>query len=70
MNFAPKFELMSKEFSNVQFLKVDISELPELQTKYAISSVPAFKLFKNTEVVGEVIGASAINLRNAIDKNM
>ncbi|GFE54678.1 cytosolic thioredoxin Trx1 [Babesia ovis] len=70
MNFAPKFENFAKDYSTATFVKVDISELPELQTKYAITSIPAFKLFKNGEVVGEVVGASAINLKNAIDKNL
>ncbi|EDO06320.1 putative thioredoxin-1 [Babesia bovis T2Bo] len=70
MNFAPKFENFAREYSSVTFVKVDISEFPELQTKYAITSIPAFKLFKNGDVVGEVVGASAINLKNAIDKNV
>ncbi|ORM40693.1 Thioredoxin-1 [Babesia sp. Xinjiang] len=70
MNFAPKFETMSKDYPSAVFVKVDISEIPELQTKYAITSIPAFKLFKNGEVVAEVVGASVINLKNAIEKNL
>ncbi|KAK1442776.1 glutaredoxin like protein [Babesia gibsoni] len=70
MNFAPKFEAMSKEFPNVAFVKVDISDVPELQTKYSIASIPAFKLFKDGNVVAEVVGANALNLRNAVEKNL
>ncbi|CDR95230.1 thioredoxin, putative [Babesia bigemina] len=70
MSFAPKFEAMSKDYPSANFIKVDITDVPELQTKYAITSIPAFKLFKNGEVVGEVVGASGINLKNAIEKNL
>ncbi|GBE61556.1 cytosolic thioredoxin Trx1 [Babesia ovata] len=70
MSFAPKFEAMSKDYPSASFVKVDISDVPELQTKYAITSIPAFKLFKNGEVVAEVVGASGINLKNAIEKNL
>lgn len=70
MNFAPKFETLSKEYSNATFVKIDISEVPELQTRYSIASIPAFKLFKDGNVIAEVVGANAINLRNAIEKNL
>lgn len=63
MNFAPRFEAMSKEYPNATFIKIDITEVPELQTKYSISSIPAFKLFKDGNVVADVVGANGVNLK-------
>lgn len=37
--------------------KVNVDENPTVSQKYGIMSIPAFKIFKNGEVVGEIVGA-------------
>ncbi|CAG0922345.1 unnamed protein product [Notodromas monacha] len=48
---APKMEELSKEYTDVVFLKVDVDELEELTTLYNISCMPTFLFFKNSTKV-------------------
>jgi putative thioredoxin len=41
----------------LELVKVNTDENPEVATRYAISSIPAVKLFVGGEVVGEFVGA-------------
>lgn len=48
---APKYEELSKENTNVIFLKVDVDDNEEIAVKYEISSMPTFVFIKNNQVV-------------------
>lgn len=37
--------------------KLNVDENPKMAQQYGIMSIPAFKVFKNGEVVGEMVGA-------------
>ena len=49
VNFKPTFEKMAKEYEDVLFCKVDVDEAHELAAKYAISSMPTFKVSFRTQ---------------------
>lgn len=58
-----------EEYSNentlgVQVSKVNVDEQQELASKYRISSIPTMLIFKNGEVVHEIIGAVPYNVIN------
>lgn len=43
----PFFEDMSKIYTDIQFLKVDVDILPELAGKAGVRSMPTFVVYKN-----------------------
>ena len=65
---GPIFEKMAPEFTNIQFLKIDVDEVPEAAQKYGVRSVPTFMFVKDGQPGGEVIGADADSIRNELEK--
>lgn len=65
---APKLEAMSKEFTNVVFLKVNVDDNGEVAEENNISAMPTFLIFKNKEKVDELVGASEAKLRELAAK--
>ncbi|MFH1075124.1 MAG: thioredoxin [Candidatus Firestonebacteria bacterium] len=55
---GPTIEELSKEYAGkVKIGKVNVDENPGVSSKFGIRSIPALLMFKNGEVVGQVIGA-------------
>jgi len=54
---APAFEELSKKFSNVTFLKVDVDDSEDIASKYGIQSLPTFVFLKNGVEVHRIEGA-------------
>lgn len=63
---APKYEAMSKEFSTVKFLKVDVDQLPEVAEKEEIGAMPTFVFYKGGKRVDQVLGANENAIREKI----
>merc|ERR1712146_853750 len=63
---APKFEEFSKEFTEIDFVKVDVDENGDAADKAAISNLPTFQFYKGGNMVFEVKGASEEKLKEAI----
>ncbi len=59
---APTYENLSKAFTTVKFLKVDVDESPELVDKYSIQAMPTFVFLKDGQVVKKVEGADLAGL--------
>lgn len=54
---GPIIEELSKEFDGkIKIRKLNVDENPNIASKYEILSIPALKIFKNGEVVEEIIG--------------
>ena len=53
---APVLEELSEEISDVQIIKVDVDELPELARRFGIMSIPTIFYFKEGEVAKKVVG--------------
>lgn len=54
---APILEEISKENPTISFGKVNVDEVPELAGKYNVSSIPTLLVFKDGQVVNQVVGA-------------
>lgn len=54
----PAIEEVSKELEGkAKIVKINVDESTEHAGKYGVMSIPALKIFKNGEMVGEMIGA-------------
>ena len=56
---GPVLEELAKEVENkpIKIAKCNVDENSDLAQKYEIMSIPAFKIFKNGQVVDEFVGA-------------
>jgi len=54
---APVFEALSKEMTNVKFVKLDVDSNQEIASKYNILGIPTFLIFKNGKEVLRQVGA-------------
>jgi thioredoxin 1 len=53
---GPVFSELEKEMEDVKFAKLNVDENMELSSKYGVSSIPAFVIFKGGNVVGSFVG--------------
>lgn len=65
---APVLEKFSQEFTNVQFLKVDVDESNDIAQEYGVTAMPTFVLFKDGEPIGKIVGANPQVLKQAIEQ--
>ncbi|KAI0347741.1 thioredoxin-domain-containing protein [Trametopsis cervina] len=63
---APTFEALSKEFTNVNFLRCDVDEAKDVASHYRIQAMPTFKFIKKSDVVETIKGAN----RNALESTV
>ena len=54
---APVFEELSQEMDNVKFVKINVDENSKLASQYSVFSIPTFLIFKEGEVIGQMVGA-------------
>jgi thioredoxin 1 len=52
---APIFEKLSKEHTNVKFVKIDIDDHADAAAEYKIRSVPTFMFFQGETVKSQVM---------------
>ncbi len=65
---GPVFEKMAPEFTDIQFLKIDVDEVPDAAQKHGVRSVPTFKFVRDGLPEGEVVGADEGSIRNELEK--
>jgi len=54
----PALEKLAQKYKNeIVFAKVNVDENPDIASEFGIMSIPTFIIFKNGEVVGNIIGA-------------
>ncbi len=60
---APHVDAVAKEFEGkAKVVKVNVDEEPEIASKYGIMSIPTLMIFKNGQVVDQIIGAVPKNV--------
>ena len=65
---SPVVEELSKEYDNVDFVKVNVDENNELAQKYNVFSIPTLAIFKNGQIVSQKVGAAGReSYKNMID---
>ncbi len=70
---VPVLESLVKEMEEkpVKIAKCNVDDNAELAEKYNIMSIPAFKIFKNGEVVDEWVGAQSLEaLKEKLEKHL
>lgn len=69
---APVVEALSEEFAGkVKFVKVNTDESPNTAQKFQISGIPSLLLFKDGNVVDQVVGAvPKSQLQNMISRHV
>lgn len=53
----PIIEELSKEQTDIKFVKINVDENPDLTSLYQVFSIPTFMIFKNGQVVNQFVGA-------------
>ena len=62
----PSIEKMEKEFTDVNFISIDVDQVPSLAKKYKIKSLPSLLLIKDGNEINRIDGAVFIDpLRKA-----
>lgn len=54
---GPVVEELSKEYSAIDFVKVNVDQNSELAQRYNVFSIPTLAIFKSGEVVTQKVGA-------------
>lgn len=65
---GPIFDALSEEYTDVEFVKVDVDKAPKVKALCGIHAMPTFQFFKNGEIVEQVVGASQDKLTAVLDK--
>lgn len=55
---SPHVQKLSDKFTNVSVNKLDIDKVPSVAQSQNISAMPTYKLYKNDQLVEEVVGAN------------
>jgi len=63
---APRYEALSKQYTDVLFLKCDVDAVREVAREYMVSAMPTFIFLKNGQKVATVRGADVRGIENAL----
>lgn len=53
---SPIIEQLSRELTNVKFVKVNVDSSPDLMNRYNIGSIPTFLFFKGGSIFAKEVG--------------
>ncbi|XP_022751422.1 thioredoxin H1-like [Durio zibethinus] len=67
---APFLAELAKKFPTVMFIKVDVDELKEVATDWAVEAMPTFMFLKEGKIVDKVVGAKKDDLQLTVAKHM
>jgi len=63
---APIFTELSKKFSNLIFLKVDVDEVQDVTAKWEVRAMPTFIFIQNGKQIDKIIGANKDELERKV----
>tara|TARA_Y100000590_G_scaffold232952_1_gene262409 strand:- start:1323 stop:1733 length:411 start_codon:yes stop_codon:yes gene_type:complete len=53
----PIFTRMAKKYTSVRFARVNVDNSQDIAMKYGVQSIPTFIMFKNGQIVNQMVGA-------------
>ncbi|KAK8586873.1 hypothetical protein V6N13_085892 [Hibiscus sabdariffa] len=65
----PALNDMAAKFTDVEFVKLDVDELPDVAQEFGVQAMPTFVLLKNGKEVDRVVGAQKNELEKKVDKH-
>nr|QFQ66337.1 redoxin [Phanerochaete pseudomagnoliae]QFQ66358.1 thioredoxin [Xylaria sp.] len=65
----PAVHTMADKFTDVQFAKIDVDELPDVAQEFRVQAMPTFVLVKKGKEVDRIVGAKKDELENKIQKH-
>ncbi|MCH81001.1 thioredoxin h2-like, partial [Trifolium medium] len=63
----PILDAMSNEYTDVEFIKIDVDELSDVAKELNVQAMPTFVLLKKGKEVDRVVGAKKDELQNKIE---
>ena len=66
----PTIKILEKEFPNINFISIDIDQVPKLAQKYKIRTVPTLLVFNNGDEINRILGLSLITPMRKIFKEI
>ena len=68
--YAPEFERLSNEYSNVNFYKIDVDNSPDIANNLGVQSLPTFYFIKGGKVITTIVGAQKTKINDTIKQLM
>ncbi|XVE83826.1 hypothetical protein DITRI_Ditri16bG0118600 [Diplodiscus trichospermus] len=65
----PVLNDMAARFTEVDFVKIDVDELPDVAQEYGVQAMPTFVLVKKGKEVDRVVGAQKNDLEKKVVKH-
>ncbi|XVF14750.1 hypothetical protein REPUB_Repub09cG0088800 [Reevesia pubescens] len=65
----PALSDMAARFTEVEFVKIDVDELPDMAQEFGVQAMPAFVSLKKGKEVDRVVGAQKNDLEKEVDKH-
>ena len=53
----PIFSRMARKYNHVRFARINVDNSQDVASKFNVQSIPTFIMFKNGQVVQQMIGA-------------
>ncbi|MGB3653725.1 MAG: thioredoxin [Rivularia sp. (in: cyanobacteria)] len=68
---APLVEQLAQEHENIKVVKIDVDQDKPLAKRYEVRSIPAVLMFKNGELVENIVGVKPYEeFADAVKKNL
>ncbi|KAK3038592.1 hypothetical protein RJ639_027255 [Escallonia herrerae] len=65
----PALNLFADAYTDVEFIKIDVDELPDVAREFRVEAMPTFLLIKRGKEVDRVVGAKKDELQKKIEKH-
>ncbi|MCI19673.1 thioredoxin h2-like [Trifolium medium] len=65
----PILDAMSNEYTDVEFIKIDVDELSDVAKEFNVDAMPTFVFLKKGKEVDKVVGAKKDELHKKIEKH-
>ncbi|KAK7407326.1 hypothetical protein VNO78_09154 [Psophocarpus tetragonolobus] len=69
-NMDPVIQEFATNYTNVEFIKIDVDELMGVSEEFQVQGMPTFILMKKGKVIDKVVGAKKEELQKLIEKHL